>query len=195
MVDLIEQKERLVFTFGRFNPPTTGHELLLNTLKKIANGDDYKIFVSNSHSKKEKENPLPSDIKIEFMKEMFPEHAKNIIYTPTLNTIFQIIPTVQVEYKDICMVVGSDRVEEFKSLLLKYNGKDFTFRNIEVVSAGERDPDAEGTTGMSASKMRKAILEADMKTFESGIPECVRKNLEFKCKLYKAVLNGMSKKI
>jgi nicotinic acid mononucleotide adenylyltransferase len=194
MADLIEQKERLVFTFGRFNPPTTGHELLLNTVKKIANGDDYKIFVSNSHTKDPEKNPLPSDIKIEFMKEMFPEHAEHIIYTPKLNTIFQIVATVQVEYKDICMVVGSDRVEEFKPLLLKYNGKDYTFRNIEVVSAGERDPDAEGTIGMSASKMREAVLKSDMKTFESGIPKCVRKNLEFKSKLFGAVFHGMSKK-
>lgn len=182
--------KRVVITFGRFNPPTTGHEKLLNAVKKAAGMDDYKIFTSHSQDKKGK-NPLPSDVKVEFMKEMFPDHKKHIMYDNKLKTIIHVLQSLQDEYDDVTLVVGSDRVQEMDSLIQKYNEIEYTFGKLETVSAGERDPDADDVSGMSASKMRKAIAEMDIKTFNSGIPSAVKNNKDFKTRLFKAVKSNL----
>lgn len=182
--------KRVVITFGRFNPPTTGHEKLLDAVKRQAGTDDYKIYTSHSQDKKGK-NPLPSDVKVEFMKEMFPVHRKNIMYDNKLKTIIHVLQSLQGEYADVTLVVGSDRVQEMDTLIQRYNEKEYTFRNLNTVSAGERDPDADDVSGMSASKMRKAIAEMDMKTFNSGIPSAVKNNKDFKNRLFKAVRENL----
>jgi nicotinic acid mononucleotide adenylyltransferase len=182
--------KRVVITFGRFNPPTTGHEKLLNAVKKAAGTDDYKIYTGHTQDKKGK-NPLPSDAKVDFMKEMFPTHKNHIMYDNKLKTIIHVLQSLQGEYADVTLVVGSDRVNEMDLLIQKYNGKDYTFRKLETVSAGERDPDADDVSGMSASKMRKAIAEMDIKTYVSGLPASVNKNKEFKTRLFNAVKENL----
>jgi len=183
--------KRVVITFGRFNPPTTGHEKLLNAVKRAAGTDDYRIYTSHTQDKKGK-NPLSSDLKVEFMKEMFPTHKSHIMYDNKLKTIIQVLQSLQGEYADVTLIVGSDRVREMDLLIQKYNGIEYTFRNLETVSAGERDPDADDVSGMSASKMRKAIAEMDMKTFNSGLPLAVKNDKDFKNRLFKAVRENLS---
>ena len=157
------------FTFGRFNPPTIGHEKLIKAVANAAGSGDYLIYPSQSFKKPD--NPLPYDYKVEIMKKMFP-WAK-IESAACCNTIMKVAQDMMMkEYTDIVMVVGSDRVADFTGLLEKYNRTDeYSFRTIKVVSAGERDPDAEGASGMSASKMRAAAKEVKTTEFMSGIPD------------------------
>ena len=172
-----EQKVKpVVFTFGRFNPPTTGHLKLLDKVASVAKGNNYKVYASQSNNPKK--DPLQYKEKIGFMRKMFPKHGRNIIMSPKVKTVFDIASELHDEgFNKIIMVVGGDRVKEFDSLLRKYNGVKgrhgfYNFvEGIEVVSAGERDPDAEGVTGMSASKMRKAAVDGDFKSFQNGLPK------------------------
>ena len=165
-----------VFTFGRFNPPTIGHEKLIEKVaseaKKVA-GAPYYIFAS--HSENPKKDPLPYTKKVAYMKKMFPKHARRIIVDKARN-VFEIAVSLHNKgHRSIVMVAGSDRVAEFDKLLNTYNGVEarhgyYGFDNIEVVSAGERDPDAEGVTGMSASKMRAAASSNNFNQFKLGLP-------------------------
>ena len=162
----------IAFAFGRFNPPTSGHEKLINKIKSVANGD-YKVYLSRSEDNKK--NPLAPKKKLEYMKKMFPQHARNIEINQT-NQVLDIATLLYKKgYTDLKMVAGSDRVREFDTMLKKYNGVQsrhgkYDFNSIEVVSAGERDPDAEGATGMSASKMRDAVAKNDINSFKRGLP-------------------------
>ena len=175
--DITEARgDTCVFTFGRFNPPTIGHEKLIEKVaseaKSVA-GAPYYIFAS--HSENPKKDPLPYTKKVAYMKKMFPKHARKIIVDKARN-VFEIAVSLHNKgHRSIIMVAGSDRVEEFEKLLNTYNGVEarhgyYGFDNIEVVSAGERDPDAEGVTGMSASKMRAAASSKDFEQFKLGLP-------------------------
>jgi len=172
LLDLQEQKKTVAFTFGRFNPPTTGHEKLIQKLATQGK----PIMVFPSHSQDAKKNPLPHARKIAYMKKMFPRYAKSIMTSKARN-VFEIATELYKQnYSDIIMVVGSDRVREFDSLLKKYDGVEgrhgyYKFDSITVVSAGERDPDAEGVEGMSASKMRAAAVANDFDSFQQGLPK------------------------
>jgi hypothetical protein len=165
----------IAFAFGRFNPPTIGHEKLINKVKSLPT-DDYKIFLSRSNDPKK--NPLSPRDKLDIMKKMFPSHARNIEINQT-NMVLDIATMLYKKgYTDVTMVAGSDRVREFETILKKYNGVSsrhgmYDFDNIRVVSAGERDPDAEGATGMSASKMRAAAAKGDLNNFKKGLPRGV----------------------
>jgi len=163
-------QQTLTIAFGRFNPPTVGHEKLLNHIKTTAEGGDYRIYPS--HSQDPKKNPLDSATKVEYMQKMFPDHANNIVHDTKMKTIFDVLKSADQEgYANVNIVVGADRLKEFETLSQKYNGKLYNFDNVNVVSAGERDPDAEDVTGMSASKLRKAAAEGDYETFRSGLPK------------------------
>ena len=175
--EIREAKEKVaVFTFGRFNPPTTGHEKLIEKVAAVAKQNNAQYFVYPSHSQNAKKDPLPHSKKIAYMRAMFPSHKKNIIATKERN-VFEIATGLYKKgFSSVIMVVGSDRVQEFEALLNKYNGVDgrhglYDFTNISVVSAGERDPDAEGVTGMSASKMRAAAGAGDFEQFKLGLPK------------------------
>ena len=174
--------------------PTTGHEKLLDKVKKIAGGDDYYIFPS--HSQNPKKDPLPFAKKVAYMRDMFPKHKRNIIANNKLKTVLDIaVYFHQQGYVELNMVVGSDRVAEFKKLLTTYNGQEkrhgfYDFDTIQIFSAGERDPDAEGVTGMSASKMRLAASQNNFKDFLKGLPSGY-KNGE---KLFKDVRKNMGLK-
>ena len=177
-LDIAEARgDTAVFTFGRFNPPTIGHQKLLDKVASVAKsnpGAPYYIFAS--HSENPKKDPLPYVKKVAYMKKMFSKHSRNITTTRD-RTVFELAVTLHNKgHRAIVMVVGSDRVTEFDTLLNKYNGVEgrhgyYGFDNIEVVSAGERDPDAEGVTGMSASKMRAAASANDYDTFKLGLPK------------------------
>jgi len=165
-----------VFTFGRFNPPTTGHEKLIDALaREQKKNPGAPMYVFPSHSNDPKKNPLPHALKVAYMKKMFRKYAKNITVSSARN-VFEVATFLHNKgHRAVVMVVGSDRVAEFDRLLNEYNGVKgrhgyYGFDNIEVVSAGERDPDAEGVEGMSASKMRAAAVEGDYESFKQGLP-------------------------
>ena len=158
----------IALTFGRFNPPTVGHEKLLNTVSEQG-ADNYRIYPSRTVDPKK--NPLEPDVKIDFMTRMFPNHADAIVNDGDMSNIFNVLSNLNQEgYSGVTMVVGSDRVSEFKSLLEKYNGQAYEFEELNVISAGERDPDAEGVEGMSASKLRAMAAAGDLEGFAQGVP-------------------------
>jgi hypothetical protein len=186
--------KEVVFTFGRFNPPTIGHEKLLDKVASIAKGRVYRIYAS--HSSDPKKNPLPYPEKIKWMRKMFPRHARSIIEDDA-NNVFEICSKLYKQgFTKVTMVAGGERVPEFNALLNKYNGQKlkngfFNFKDgVTVLSAGERDPDAEGVTGMSASKMRAAASANDLELFSKGLPSAF-KDIEG---LFNAVRSGMGLK-
>lgn len=193
---LVEEEQTVYFTFGRMNPPTIGHEKLLNALAKKAGKSPYRVFVSQSQDKKK--NPLAYKDKVKTIRKMFPKYARSIMLNNKVKTAMDAASELYNEgYKNLVMVVGSDRVLEFESLLKKYNGQKgrhgfYNFSKITVESAGERDPDAEGVTGMSASKMRDAASSGDFTKFSQGIPKNVS-NADTKA-IYNAVRTGMGLK-
>ncbi len=179
--------DTLTLAFGRFNPPTVGHEKLLQMARKTAAGGDLKIYPSRTQDPKK--NPLDPDMKVSYMKKMFPDFDENIVNDDEMRSIFNVLQTADGEYKNVTIIVGSDRQSEFESLATKYNGELYNFDNIRVVSAGVRDADAEGVEGMSASKMRKAVVDDDFEAFKRGIPKSV-KDADAQS-LYDAVRTGM----
>ena len=172
----VEAKEKTaVFTFGRFNPPTIGHQKLLQKVHKVAKqkGGDAHIFGSFSQDKKK--NPLTHSQKMGYLKQMFPNEMRGHKPTSGLRTAIDVAVHLN-KYEHLVMVVGIDRVNEFNKLLSADIGVDarhgkYDYKTIEVVSAGDRDPDAEGVSGMSASKMRAAAGSGDYESFKLGCPE------------------------
>ena len=177
---------KAVITFGRMNPPTVGHEKLVNEIIKTAIAVKGTPLVYLSKTQDAKKNPLSYDDKIKFGQALF---GKNIIVKSQSKTIIEVAKELQKKgYKDLVLVVGSDRVKEFDTLLNKYNGKDYTFDSIDIVSAGERDPDSDGVDGMSASKMRALAAEGNFDLFTKGVPS---KNKSLVDSLYTAVRKGL----
>jgi len=174
---LIEEEKTVYFTFGRMNPPTIGHEKLLDVLARKAGKNPYRVFLSQSQDSKK--NPLNYAEKIKYARKMFPKHARSIMLNKKVKTVFNAIQKLYDEgYKNVVMVVGQDRVREFDILLNKYNKKKgphgiYSFSRINVVSAGSRDPDSEGVEGMSASKMRAAAADKDFTAFSQGLPKTI----------------------
>ena len=159
-------------TFGRFNPPTIGHEKLLKKVAQQAksSGGTYRIYPSRTEDPKK--NPLDTGTKVRFMRQAYPDHANSIIDNEEMRTIFDVLSGLDSDgYSSVNIVVGGDRVSEFNSLATKYNGDLYKFDEIKVTSAGGRDPDGDGVEGMSASKMRKAAIEDDFESFNKGIPK------------------------
>tara|TARA_Y100000996_G_C22551587_1_gene653865 strand:- start:440 stop:2272 length:1833 start_codon:yes stop_codon:yes gene_type:complete len=189
--DLLSEakKDTIVLGWGRFNPPTTGHEKLILKIAAEAKSRsaDYRIYPTKTEDPKK--NPLSFQNKVKFMRGMFPKHARNISPDKKLNTLIKAAQSLEKEgYSNLILVAGSDRIGEFKTLLNKYNGKDYNFDSIDVVSAGDRDPDAEGVSGMSASKMRAAAAEGDFKSFKKGVPRSFKQSKQ----LYDSVRSGMN---
>jgi hypothetical protein len=172
-----------VAAFGRMNPPTIGHEKLVDKIKSI-DGDH---FVFLSQTQKPKTDPLPFDAKLEFAKKFFPD--VNVGHASVRTPIQMLQMLEKLGYTDVVYVAGSDRVESFTKLFNDYNGKEYNFESIQVVSAGERDPDADGAEGMSASKMRAAAASGDYESFAMGTPDA-----KLAQKMYDAVRKGMGVK-
>ena len=168
-------KGTLTIAFGRFNPPHLGHLQLMDTAAASAEqeGSDYMIVPSRSQDKKK--NPLDPDTKVALMRSMFPQHSERIANDANTRTIFDVLKKAHNDgYTNVRIVGGADRVNEFNKLANNYNGNLYAFDNIEVVSAGDRDPDSDGVEGLSASRMRLAAAEGDFKTFRLGMPPEMR---------------------
>ncbi len=164
---------KIAFAFGRMNPMTIGHEIVMDKAKAVG-GRNYRIYVSKSQDRKK--NPLDYKQKIKYLKKIFPAHASHIADTPARTAIDVAVDVYDEGYTELIMVAGSDRVGEFQKLLDEYNGVSgkrhgfYKFDSIKVISAGERDPDATGASGMSASKMRGAAADNDFDLFKTGLP-------------------------
>lgn len=190
---LVEEEQAVYFTFGRMNPPTIGHEKLLKKLASTAGRNPYRVYLSQSQDKNK--NPLSYKDKVKYARKMFPKHARQIMINNKVKTVFDIATTLYNDgFKSIVMVVGSDRVNEFDILLNKYNGTKsrhgfYNFKKITVVSAGERDPDADGAEGASASKQRASAKANDFTTFSQGLPKSLS-NSDAK-KLFSDIRNAM----
>ena len=177
---LFEAPRTAVMAFGRMNPPTIGHAKLVDAVK--SQGGDPYIFLSQSQ--KPKTDPLAFQDKLRYAKFFFPEVT---IGNPEVKTIIQALQKVsELGYENLVYVAGSDRVQSFEELINKYNGVEYNFKSIKVVSAGERDPDADGAEGMSASKMRAAAAANDLESFKQGVP-----NQEVADEMFAAVRAGM----
>ena len=181
----------LTVAFGRFNPPTTGHQKLLDTVASSSDEDDYIIVPSRSNDPKK--NPLDAKTKVSVMKKMFPKHSGKIVDDENNRTIFDVLKKAHTDgYAGVRIVGGSDRVSEFEKLTNNYNKKLYDFDSIEITSAGDRDPDSDSVEGMSASKQRKAAAEGDFESFMKGVPSSMKEK-EAK-NLYNMIRKGMNVK-
>jgi len=156
-----------VITFGRMNPPTVGHEKLVNKIISVAIDEKGTPLVYLSKTQDAKKNPLTYDQKLKYGQSLF---GRKYVVKSNARTIIEVAKELQKSYSRLVVVVGSDRIGEFNTLLQKYNGKDYTFDSIEVVSAGDRDPDMDDVSGMSASKMRAYAADNDYASFKKGVP-------------------------
>ena len=165
-------KGTLTLAFGRFNPPHAGHQQLMDIAAQSAEAEESDYIIVPSRSQDKKKNPLDADTKVSVMRQLFPQHSERIINDTANRTIFDVLKKAHNDgYTNVRIVAGQDRVKEFDKLSQNYNGQLYQFDNMEVVSSGERDPDAEGMEGLSSSRMRLAAAEGDFKTFRAGLPE------------------------
>ena len=170
-----EKEKHAVLAFGRVNPPTVGHEKLVNKVKEIAKNVGGTHHVVLSHSQDPGKNPLTSQQKLKHAKRFFPDTNLTVSDKEQPNFLSQAAKLHKAGATHLHMVAGSDRTDEYHKLLHKYNNVKgphghFNFKKIEVHSAGQRDPDAEGAEGMSASKMRGHATSGNFKEFKKGIP-------------------------
>lgn len=179
----IKKSDGIVFSFGRFSPPTNGHELVMNKVLSLAKKNKYDNIIYASQSFDKKKNPLKWSDKIKVMAKMFSK--VNISRDKTIKTPFQVLPKLaDAGYKHVIFIVGSDRVNDFAKNMEPYTSDFDTFK---VVSAGQRDPDAEGTKGMSGSKMRQFAKDNDFIRFNVGLPKSYKDGK----KLFELVKKGM----
>jgi len=193
---LVEEERHAYFTLGRMNPPTIGHGKLIDKLSSKAGRNPYKIFLTQTQDSKK--NPLSYPQKVKFARKMFRKHARNIVLNKKIKTVMNAaVDLHDAGFKSVTMVVGDDRVREFNALLNNYNGKRsshglYNFKEINVVSAGERDPDSESASGASATKQREAAADNDFTKFSQGLPKDTT-NKDAKS-LFNAVRLGMGLK-
>jgi phosphopantetheine adenylyltransferase len=165
-------KGTLTLAFGRFNPPHAGHQQLMDIAAQSAEQEESDYIIVPSRSQDPKKNPLDADTKVSMMRQMFPQHSERIVNDGANRTIFDVLKKAHNDgYTNVRIVAGQDRVKEFDKLSQNYNGQLYQFDNMEVVSSGDRDPDAEGMEGLSSSRMRLAAAEGDFKSFRAGLPE------------------------
>jgi nicotinamide mononucleotide adenylyltransferase len=194
---LREQKENhAVLAFGRMNPITSGHEKLVKTVKDLAKTVGGSHHIVLSHSQDSQKNPLSGAQKLKHAERAFPGTNFSVSTKEHPNFLKQAEKLHHAGVTHLHMVGGSDRVAEFKKTLKKYNGtgegKLFNFKKIEVHSAGDRDPDAEGVSGMSASKMREHAKNNKFTEFKKGVPSSM--SHEHAKQMYNDVRKGMSLK-
>jgi hypothetical protein len=183
-------KGTLTIAFGRFNPPTAGHQQLMDTASSVAmeTGEDYIIVPSRSFDPKK--NPLDPDTKISIMRKLFPDHSERIVNDPNFISIFDVLKKAHNDgYTNVRIVSGPDRVKEFEKLSNGYNGQLYQFDSIEIIPAGEEDADSKNVEGLTSSRLRLAAAEGDFVTFRSGLPLTI-KNKEA-LELFDLVRQGM----
>lgn len=164
------KNDTVVFTFGRFNPPTIGHQKLVSKVSEVASNAnaDHIVYLSQTH--KPGKDPLSWQDKYGLFKKMFP--SINVSRDHAIINPYVALETLGKKYDNVIMIVGSDRVERFRGDMQKYL-EEFGIKNFEVVSAGERDPDAEGASGMSASKARQLATDGDFEGFARALPSSI----------------------
>ena len=162
--------KKVVIAFGRMNPPTVGHEKLVTKIKSVARKNRATPLLYLSHSQDKKKNPLSYEDKIRLAKKAF----GSLVQKSNSRTIIDIAKELENTYDELIVVGGSDRVDDFQKLLDRYNGKDYAFKKITVVSAGKRDPGSDDVSGMSASKLRSLALTGKVKEFKAGLPARLR---------------------
>ena len=199
LLELFEstQLKHASFCFGRMNPPTVGHGQLIDTVANASQGGDYFVFASQTQDAKK--NPLSYETKVKFLKALFPEQASHIVYAPELKTIMDVAQWLyNAGYRSVTFVAGSDRLDSFKKLLTDYNGREggnvyYKFDTINFVSSGDRDPDADGIAGVSASSAREAASKGDFEAFAQAtgagklaqpLYDAVRKGMLLECSGY-----------
>ena len=178
------KRNTIVISFGRMNPVTVGHEKLVNKVVSEALDRTADVGIYLSHTQDKKKNPLSYEDKVAFASKAFGKAIKK----SSAKTIIDVAKELSGKYDTLILVVGSDRVNEFETLLNKYNGKEFNFDNIEVISAGERDPDADDVSGMSASKMRSLAYEGNFADFSKGLPKKLKTSSK---EVYNSVRKGL----
>ena len=191
LLELFEQSGKTAaVAFGRMNPPTIGHQKVVDAILK-QKADAHYLFVSQTHkptgkNKTRYENPLPFDVKLGFIQQAFP----NIdIGDTSVGTAIGILQSLEKQgFDNVIFVCGSDRVPSFTELFNKQNGVDYNLKSIKIVSSGARDPDADGAEGMSASKMRAAAIANDFKSFKTGLPSGLESGAE---EVFSAVRQGL----
>ena len=189
--ELFEQSGKTAaVTFGRLNPPTSGHQKLVDAVSK-QKADAHFLFVSQTQKTSGKNqtrlsNPIPFDTKLEFVKKAFPSID---IGDTSVSTAIGMLQYLEKQgFENVIFVGGSDRVEAFTELFNKQNGVDYNFKSIKIASSGARDPDAEGAEGMSASKMRAAAIADDIELFKTGLPAGLQGDAE---EVFSAVRQGL----
>lgn len=191
LFEAVDDNKHAAFVFGRMNPPTIGHEQLINTVAQAAKGGDYYIFTSQTQDAKK--NPLDYATKVKFLAAMFPQHAKHIVANRELNTIMKVAEWLYNKgYRAVTFVAGSDRLDALKKLLTDYNGVEtgttyYKFKDINFVSSGAREDGAEGLAGVSASGARAAAVKGDREAFAQATGAGKLTDA-----LYQAVRKGMS---
>jgi len=168
-----DDRSTAVFAFGRFNPPTIGHEKLINKVQQVANKVNGKAFIFLSHTDGTAKDPIDFTTKLSYLRQHFQSDPKLSFGDIRANTIIKVMKVLEQEGRTkVIMVAGDDRVMEFQKLLNQYNGKqtkagnvEYTFDSIQVVSAGQRDPDASDITGVSASKARELAMKGQEHEF------------------------------
>ncbi len=187
-----KQPKGMVVVFGRFNPPTVGHQKLLKAAATEAKRTGFGLAIYPSRTQDKKKNPLDAGSKIGYMKKMFPEYDEQIMDDPGSKTIFDVLSSAYNKgITDVTIMVGQDRLSEFQSLAQKYNGSElYNFENIMVLSGGSRDPDADDVSGMSASKLRAHAASGDYNAFARGVPNTLGQMQ--KRELYNAVRKQMN---
>ena len=193
---LVEETKTLYFVWGRMNPPTAGHEKLLDFLKEKAGNNPYRIYLTQSEDNSR--NPIPYTDKVKFARKGFPQYARQIVLDKKIKTIFDALVSFYNEgFKKIVIVAGDDRVREYKITLPKYNGVKarhgfYNFENIEVLNAGKRDPESQGVEGVSGTKLRNYVKDDDFTKFAQYMPKRLS-NADTKA-VYNAVRKGMGLK-
>jgi len=168
--------KKIVLAFGRMNPPTVGHQKLVNKIQSVARKERATPALYLSHSQDKKKNPLSYDDKVRFSTKAFGK----IVKRTTARTIIEVLKELDNQYDEVIVIGGSDRVGEFETLLKKYNGKDYAYEKLDVQSAGDRDPDADDVSGMSASKLRGLAQSGKFEEFKKGLPAKLQRGKEAK---------------
>lgn len=193
---LVEEGKTLYFVWGRMNPPTAGHEKLLDFLKGKAGRNPFRIYLTQSEDKNK--NPIPYMQKVKFARKGFPQYARQIMMEKKLKTIFDAMTSFYNEgFKRVVIVAGEDRIREYDITLNKYNGVKskhgfYNFEKITVLNAGKRDPESKGVDGVSGTKLRGFAEKGDFTKFAQYMPKRLS-NADTKA-VYNAVRKGIGLK-
>lgn len=193
---LVEEEKTLYFVWGRMNPPTAGHEKLLDFLKAKAGNNPFRIYLTQSEDKNK--NPIPFVQKVKFARKGFPQYARQIMMDKKLRTIFDAMTSFYNEgFRRVVVVAGEDRLREYDVTLKKYNGKKgrhgfYNFERITVLSAGKRDPESKGVEGVSGTKLRGFAEKGEFAKFAQLMPKKLS-NADAK-QVFNAVRKGLGLK-